>query len=50
MRNALSKALNHPIGIAENPQMTGAFGAAIIAAEQNSKISSGRNHCMYAVK
>ena len=49
MKNALSKVLNHSIRVAENPQMTGAFGAAIIAAEQRSIINRERNHCMTAV-
>lgn len=49
MKNALSKILNHSISVAENPQMTGAFGAAIITAERGSTISRGRSHCMTAV-
>jgi len=49
MKNALSKALNHPIRVAENPQMTGAFGAAMIAAEQRSIISRERSHSRMAV-
>jgi predicted CoA-substrate-specific enzyme activase len=49
MKNALSKALNHSIRVAENPQMTGAFGAAIIAAEQRSIINRERSHCRMAV-
>lgn len=44
MRNALSKALNHSISTAENPQLTGAFGAAIMAAEHESEISSGQSY------
>ena len=50
MKNALSKVLNHSIRVAENPQMTGAFGAAIIAAEQRSIINRERSHCMMAVR
>jgi len=34
MRNTLSKVLECSVGIAEHPQMTGAFGAAIAAAGQ----------------
>ena len=49
MKNALSKVLNHSICVAENPQMTGAFGAAIIAAEQGSIINRERSHCPMAV-
>jgi len=49
MKNALSRVLNHSIRVAENPQMTGAFGAAIIAAEQRSIINSGLCNCMVAV-
>jgi activator of 2-hydroxyglutaryl-CoA dehydratase len=49
MENALSKVLNHSIRVAENPQMTGALGAAIIAAEQRSTINTERSHCLMAV-
>ena len=49
MKNALSKVLQHSIWVAANPQMTGAFGAAIIAAEQRSMINRERSHCMMAV-
>ena len=50
MRAALSKALSHPISIASNAQITGALGAAIIAAEQKSGIHSGRSDCERAIK
>ena len=36
MENALANVLNHSIRIAANPQMTGAHGAAFIAAEQSA--------------
>ena len=49
MKNALSKIFDRPVHIAKNPQMTGAFGAAIIAAEQKSIINKGRSHYMTAV-
>jgi (R)-2-hydroxyacyl-CoA dehydratese activating ATPase len=50
MKNALSKVLNHSISVAENPQMTGAYGAALIAAEQKSRINRERSHCLMAVQ
>ena len=31
---ALEKAMAHPIGTVENPQITGALGAAILAAQK----------------
>jgi predicted CoA-substrate-specific enzyme activase len=34
MDKALSKALGHPVTVADSPQMTGALGAAILAAER----------------
>jgi len=49
MKATLSNVLNHSIRVAETPQMTGAFGAAIIAAEQRSIINKKRSHYMMAV-
>ena len=50
MKHALSKALDHSVLVAENPQMTGAFGAAIIAAKQSRVLDNrGRGHSMLAV-
>jgi predicted CoA-substrate-specific enzyme activase len=49
MVKALSEALNHSIRVAENPQMTWAFGAAMLAAEQRSIIGGGRSCCRMAV-
>jgi predicted CoA-substrate-specific enzyme activase len=49
MKNALSKVLNHSIRVAGNPQMTGAFGAALIAAGRGSIINRERSHSMIAV-
>lgn len=40
MRNTLSKALGRDIKAADDPQMTGAFGAALIAAGFGDKICS----------
>ena len=36
MKNALKSILDHPVRVSENPQMTGALGAAIMAAKQAS--------------
>ncbi|MFZ4440471.1 MAG: acyl-CoA dehydratase activase [Syntrophales bacterium] len=49
MQTTLSKVLGHSVRIAENPQMTGAFGAAIIAAEQRSIMKKDRSYSMVAV-
>jgi predicted CoA-substrate-specific enzyme activase len=49
METALSKVLNHSIRVAENPQMTGALGAAIIAAGQRTILNGRRNHGLMAV-
>ena len=35
MRDALAEALRHPVTVASDPCMTGAIGAAIIAAREN---------------
>lgn len=37
MKESLSRILEHPVEIASNPQMTGAFGAAVIASRQSNK-------------
>ena len=42
MKNALSKVMNHSIGVVPNPQLTGAYGAALIAAEQRSRINRNK--------
>jgi len=48
MRKALSKALGCSIAVAENPQMTGAHGAALIALQQASKKRGARTGSMKA--
>lgn len=49
MKNALANVLKHTVVVAENPQMTGAYGAALIAAEQRSGINRGRSPGLTAV-
>ncbi|MBI4763208.1 MAG: rod shape-determining protein [Deltaproteobacteria bacterium] len=49
MKNALSKVLNHSIEVAENPQLTGAYGAAVLAAEQRIRTGRERNPGLMAV-
>lgn len=45
MRDALSRVLDLPVEIPNNPQMTGAFGAAVIALSQmKSTPASGKAH------
>ena len=49
MSLALEKELKCPVEIARDPQMTAAFGAALIAAGQKSKVNAGLDHCLLGV-
>ena len=50
MKNSLSKALKCDIKIAENPQITAAYGAALIASGDKKEISGGLDYSFEAVK
>ncbi len=50
MRSALSKALKCPVAITREPQITAAYGAAVIALEQSRKLSGVRPGALQEAK
>ncbi|MBF0330810.1 MAG: 2-hydroxyglutaryl-CoA dehydratase [Candidatus Omnitrophica bacterium] len=50
MRIALARELKCDLSIAHDPQMTAAFGAAIIAAGHKNEIYGAREHCLEMVR